>query len=283
MRALRGWGVACVAAWLAPDWAAAQVDLSARLQHSRVLQFEPVVATVRIENQSAGPITVGAGGEVQLHFDIWMRPGDLLPERADAVVPEAFTVEAGRSVSVVVNLTDRYSLTRLGPYTVRGRLAMGERMVSTSRLNLEVVPGLELQRVEATVDGGLHGPLRKCALLTLPRDGREHLFLRFDDPETSVCHGVHDLGTLIRYTPPVLAVDRLSHVHVLHQSAPTRYTHSVFRVDGAPVASSFYTKGPAAVRLETAQDGTLVVVGGQPYAGDVSVQMPRLPAVPSFE
>lgn len=259
-----------------------QVELSARLQHGRVLQFEPILSTVRIHNRTPRPVQVGRGQEVELHFDIAVRPGDFLPERADARYADPFTVEPGESVSVVVNLLDRYPLTRLGPYSVRARIAYAGRTQQSGRMQLDVVPGLRVQSTEGTLTGELGGPRRICTLLNLTRDGREHLFLRFDDPDEQLCYGVHDLGTFIRFAEPRLEVDLLGHVHVLHQSAPSRYTHSVFRLNGRPLDRTFYTKGYASIRLEPGEDGELVVVGGQPYEGDLSVQMPTLPAVVPF-
>ncbi len=262
--------------------AQAQIEISARLQHGRVLQFEPILCTLRIHNRTPRPVQVGRGQEVELHFDISRRPGDFLPERANARHTDPFTVQPGESVQVVVNLLDRYPLTRMGPYSARARVTFGGRSQHSGRMQLDVVPGMRVESVEGTLTGELGGPRRVCTLLNLTRDGREHLFLRFDDPDAELCYGVHDLGTLIRFADPLLQIDLQGRVHVLHQSAPSRYTHSIFRLDGRPVDRVFYTKGYASIRLETGADGELVVRGGQVYEGDLSVQMPTLPAVVPF-
>lgn len=271
-----------LAGCIIPSVALGQIEISARLQHARLLQFEPVLASVRIQNRMPRPVQVGQGEEVEIHFDIGVRPGDYLKERPNARHADSFTVEPGETVSVVINLLDRYPLTRLGPYTIRARLSYAGGLRHSARMYLDIVPGMKIGAAEGSVTGELGGPRRVCTLLHLTRDGREHLFLRFDDPDADLSYGVHDLGSFIRFVDPNLAIDLRGHVHVLHQSAPSRFTHSTFRIDGRALDRVFYTKGHAAIRLVPAPDGEIVVAGGQVYEGDLSVQMPELPPVAPF-
>lgn len=265
-----------------PDAVLGQLEIGARLQHARLLQFEPVLTTVRIQNRTPRPVRVGRGEEVELHFDIGARPGDYMRERPNGRHADSFTVDPGETVSVVINLLDRYPLTRQGPYSIRARLSYAGGSRHSGRMFLDVVPGMRIAAAEGSLTGELGGPRRVCTLLHLTRDGREHLFLRFDDPDAQLCHGVHDLGSMIRFFDPILSIDLRGQVHVLHQSAPSRFTHSTFRIDGRPLDRVFYTKGNVAIRLEPAPDGEMVVVGGQVYEGDLSVQMPEIPAVAPF-
>jgi hypothetical protein len=113
-------------------------------------------------------------------------------------------------------------------------------------------------------------------LRSLARDREDHLFLRVDDDANSLCYGVFDLGSVLRVVDPVMRSDGRGRVHVLHQSAPTRFTHSVFEPDGQPVSSQFWTGRSSGVALQLTEDGDIIVTGAQAYRGDKVVAPPSV-------
>ena len=153
-----------------------------------------------------------------------------------------------------MDLLRSYALQFTGPYTARVHLRFGETTLAGTKQYLDVVPGFELQNIKVPRGGNLSDIL-DCSLRTLNRGNREQLFLR---------------------------LDRRGFVHVLHQSAPTRYTHSVHSNEGEPLSKEFHTKGDSSVRFADATDNSLQVKGALPYEGDLSVTFPELPDAPAF-
>lgn len=265
----------------APAAVLAQFNVSSRFQHLRVLQYEPIVTTVRVKNLTGREVTVGPGQELEVFFRIETRPGSYVDPRDDGYLFEPFTLGPREERSIVVDLLRSYALQFTGPYTARVHLRFGETTLAGTKQYLDVVPGFELQNIKVPRGGNLSDIL-DCSLRTLNRGNREQLFLRFDDPGQNVCLGVYHLGSVIRFDPPKIQLDRRGFVHVLHQSAPTRYTHSVHSNEGEPLSKEFHTKGDSSVRFADATDNSLQVKGALPYEGDLSVTFPELPDAPAF-
>ena len=257
----------------------AQFNISSRLQHARVLQYEPVVATVVVKNLTGREVTVGPGQELEVFFRIETRPGYYVDPRDGGVLLEPFTLAPRQERSVVVDLLRAYPLQFTGPYTIRVYLQFGETTLAGKKQYLDVLPGFQLDSVKLLRGGELSDTV-DGSLLMLDRGSREHLFLRFDDPGGNVCLGVYDLGPVIQFDPPRIQLDGRGFVHVLHQSAPTRYTHSVHSDEGRPLSKKFYTKGDGPIRFIAASDNSLKVSGALPYEGDISVRFPEVPQLP---
>ena len=79
--------------------------------------------------------------------------------------------------------------------------------------------------------------MRSYTLRTLNRDRREVVFLRINDDDRGMCYGVFELGAIVRMFEPKLQMDEVGNIHVLHQSGPWQFTHSVFTPHGDPVAT----------------------------------------------
>ncbi len=264
--------LALTVAGLAPA-VVAQVEMRLKLAHPTVLHMESILATLVVENGAAEELAIGeTNGNTRLFFDIEAAPGRLVPRTAEPMFRRIAVVPPFKSATLEFDLLSLYEIRSPGAYTVQARLHGPAGLLTSGRLYLDVVPGLQVARVAQAVPGG---PRFTYQLRTLGRNRQEHLFLRVDDEAQSLCHGVFDLGTYIRLFSPLLKVDAARRVHVLHQSAPTRFTHSVFEADGAPVRSVFWTASPSEIALERTEDGDLVVAGGRPYEGDKAVAPPR--------
>ena len=264
----RALALAVLSVALLPVRSGAQVEVSCRLRHGRVLQYEPVEATVVIRNNTAEPLRFrGSGANARLGFDIEQSPGVLVMPTGERLVPAGFTVAPGGTASADVNLLYAYQIRATGPYTVTARVDWNGRSHLSGRQFLDVLPGLEVARLDAVVPGEGGGP-RVFSLRTLTRDREERLFLRVEDERAGQCYGVIDLGGAVRQFPPSLQVDGSGRVHVLHQAGPTRYLHSVFDARARAVNRQSYSGELADVRMSRTEGGDVVVDGGTPARGD---------------
>lgn len=248
--------------------AEAQMSVELRVPSSMFLEMEPAVVTVTIRNQSGDAFTLGGTNTVnQLHLDIERGSGEIVRPTGEKLIPNEMTIPSRGYRQLQINMCEFYQLTRSGPHAVTARLNAGEERFVSDRYLFDVVPGFEIRRIEARTRGT---PPRTMVLLlkSLVRDREERLFLRIDEPKAELCHGVYNLGTVGRVYEPQMAIDAENRVHVLHQSAPQRFTHSVFELTGAPVSTAYYGGLISDARLVSDEDGFVEVQGVVPYEGD---------------
>lgn len=273
-RNLTSWAAAAVLA--AAGAADAAVSVRLKLAHSTVIEMEPVVASVTIENDGRDPIELGpTNAPVRLQFDIEGSPGSPVRPTGEPLFRAPVTVAPMKSATFEFDLIPLYTIRGAGPYSVTARMTMNGRMELSDRLFLDVVPGLAMGRLVVDLPDAREGR-RTCMLRTLARERAETLFLRIDNVEKGICHGVFDLGSILRMHDPIMQADASGRIHVLHQSAPTRYTHSVVDPSGIVISVKFYTARPSEIAMRRTAEGEIVVEGGEPYKGDSMVAPLRI-------
>ncbi len=253
-----GWGWASVAA--------AQLDLSWSFAHNRTVLMEPIRATVRITNHSGRDLDLGPGGNARLRFRVEDQPSSVVPATGEPLVRRAFSVPNGETREVMIDLLDGYRIVQGQSYMVSPLIEVGGMSFPGRRLALEVQPGLELLRRDYGLPA--FGEARRVSLRTIHRERSDRLFLRVDNAATGFCLGVYDLGRLIRFFKPRIEQDRDGLFHVLHQSGPDRFVHSVFDFNGFPSGQTIYAGEMASLRLTRGDDGAVQVTGGTPYEDD---------------
>ncbi len=251
---LRRLALAVLLAAAVPAAARAQVQISCTLRHTRVLPLEPLMATVRIDNQTGTPIQVGDGGGASLSFVVESSPGRAvnLLRPPDEV---SFTVPAHGRFEGTFFLHDTYDLRRPRPYTVQARLIWRNQVFGSARTNLDVVPGMEVASAVAALlpEEGARPARRTYSLHTLSRNQQEVLLIRIEDPDQNLVYAVHGLGRIVRGRPPALRIDGEGNAHVLHRISPFAYAYHVIGPDGHLIdQEGLSTEGEA---LDLSEDG----------------------------
>ena len=240
--------------------AQAQLDVNVRLEPARAVLHEPVIAHIRIRNQTAHEVVLGdSESPDRLWMEIERRPGSLVEPAGERLLSEELVVPPNSTITHRVNLPRHYDLRTTGPYTVRVGIAWRERGFLSSGVFLDLVPGLEMMR--STGPGPDGAGERLYRLLTLNRDRGEHLFLRIDDEQLRLCYGTIHLGRLLRTNPPKMSLDAHGFVTILHQIAPGRYAYHRFDPDGRSLLQRVYTSERPGVELELGADGHYRVTG----------------------
>lgn len=241
--------------------AAAQLQVSCRLEPTRAVQYESVIATVRIQNNTGRIITLQDDTPgARLWMEIEKTPGRTMRQISPVVLGETLTIEPRQSVTHQINISQVYDLRNTGPYTVRARIDWAGESFASGKIYLDVVPGLEMQRMVGPVAPDGTGR-RIYRLLSLNRERGEHLFLRIDDEAQGICYGVMHLGRMVRIQNPMMQVDASNNINVLHQAGPGRYVHHVFTPNGDPVRRRAYTSEDPGVSLTESRDGRVIVEG----------------------
>ena len=260
---LGSWGVCC---WALAVAAQAQVELSWSLANNRTVLMEPVLALVRIVNNSGRPLDLTARGNAKLSFDVEDQPTSTVPGTGQPLLQQPVIIPAGETREIEVNLLEAYRIVKGQSYMLTPMLEFDGIRFAGQRLSLEVQPGIELLKRDYGVPSS--GDARQVSLRLIHRDRSDRLFFRIDNSSTGYCLGVYDLGRVIRFFAPCLEQDGAGAFHVLHQSGPDRFAHSTFGYDGAPLGVAFYAAQVGNVRLVRKETGELEVTGGTPYVED---------------
>lgn len=265
-----GWGAA----------ARGQIEVDCRLSRTRALLYEPIVATIRVVNNTGAPLRVGGEeAEARVGLDVEQTPGVPVGLTGESFPLETLVLGPGESRTFTVDLLATYKIRSTGPYTVRARVEWGEIAFCSTKVFLDVLPGFEVGRLTLGVPGGGR-QTRTFSLRTLTRDREERLFLRVDDDVSGRILGVFELGRVVRQFKPQVEADPRGNVHILYQSSPWRFTHVEITRDGVPVDIKDFPAYRSEVRLQKTADGQLEVRGMEPPS-DNTLFLPPSTLVPS--
>lgn len=265
----------------------AQIDIKCRLQNGRTILFEPAIVDLDIVNNTSELLDFsGANPNARLAFDVERSPGVLVSPAGVPLFGKAVTIKPGDTFSRKVNLQAAYPIRDTGPYTITARVEWGGRVFISLKLFLDVLPGLEIAKLVAGIPED-PSVMRSYTLRTLNRDRKETAFLRINDDDKAICYGVFDLGPIVRLFEPKLRTDEVGNIHVLRQSGPWQFTHSVFTPNGEPVATEIYSAEGSTIELKRAEDGQIAVRGGRLYTpseeGESEKEVPASETTPEFD
>ena len=246
--------------------AQAQIEMTWSLAQNRTVLMEPINATVRIANYSGRDLDLTPHGNARLTFDVEDQPTSTVLTTGNPLVKQAVIIPAGDTREVEVNLLDGYRIIEGQSYMLKPLLEFDGVRFYGERLSLEVQPGLVLLSRDYGMPSS--GDVRSVSLRLIHREPGDRLFFRIDNSSTGFCLGVYELGRVIRFFVPRLEQDRDGAFHVLHQSGPDRFVHSVFGYDGEPRGVQFYMAETSGIKLERNETGAVVVTGGNLFEED---------------
>ena len=244
----------------------AQIELEWSLANDRTLLMEPIKATLTIANYTGKSLSLGPHGNARLRFDVEDQPTSLVRETGHPLVARPIVIPAGDTREIEVNLLDAYRIVRGQTYMLCPLLEVDGTRFIGRRLALEVQPGLEVLNRRYGMPDSRDG--RVISLRQMNRRRMDRLFFRLDSTADGFCLACYDLGRLIRFFVPRLERDRDGVFHVLHQSAPDRFTLSRLDHEGTPLGVAFYIAEVGQIRLERDPEGAVHVVGGTPFEED---------------
>jgi len=240
-----------------------QIGVQLRLEHKQYLLGETVIAVVEIRNQTGGPLVLGGTNHnARFTFDIETEDGPLStgptrPPLSDLAIP------AGETVTRPVELQACYRLNNPGRYQFRACVEWGENNYCSARSFLQLETGYEVARL-AFAPAGAASQRVNIVLRVLTRHDdttqEQRLFFCRENPATGARDAIMDLGTTLRVYDPVLQRDAAGRVHVLHNSAPHRFTYSVLTADGRLLSQEYYA-GDVQLPQMLNTEGTITVRG----------------------
>lgn len=246
-----------------PFLAMGQMVVELQIPSSKVLRYEPVIATVTILNHSGRMVVFAPKTKcARVQFNIEMGEGKLVPPLSAAPLLSGVELMPGEKRTWEFNLARLYAIQSLGLYKVRTVVDMGGLAYASALTYLEVARGFELRRLMAGVPDD---PLasRTYVLEYMQKDtSEENLYLRIEDKTTKTIYGMFNLGRIVRVRMPDLQVDESGNVHVLFQTLGASYIYSVFTPYGVALMTKRISGGNRQVEMTRQPNGRISVTSG---------------------
>lgn len=213
-----------------------QVLVGLDLEHRTIMESEPAVIKVVVQNDAATPLVFNEiYNNAELRLSIHRVRGG--GEPIYKMLKRNFVIMPGDRNIELVEMTSCWDIKMPATYQVRAQVRH-EGQVYTSRPQaFDVVHGIELKRINRPLEGA-PGSMLTYSLRYCTREGMEFVFVVVTDDERDMSYGTFKLGPIVRASAPAMRFDNQGRLLVAHQSGRYRFTRSVIvaHEDGAVFA-----------------------------------------------
>lgn len=268
------------------------VGLELKLGQDRFLPRERMELEIMVRNQTGQPLTFRPEDD---WLDVTVTTvlnvpgeGSLVTRLRPVVISESFTVNHTLGAKATVDIAPCFDLSRPGRYKVSAAMKYsGARPPLVSQpVIFEVVPGSVLWEQQfgwRGTDAGAQEEVRKYSLQQLTStQHRLQFYVTVTDGDESILRQV-SLGRANAADRPQSRLDRLSNLHVLHQTGPRWFTHTVIDPKGeVRIRATYEATDPTRARpgLKTDDDGLVNVSNAARVARPDDLMPSKLPPPP---
>ena len=261
-------GVLVFGVW--SERASAQVRVDISLKRKLYVLYEPLIATVTINNLSGRPLLLdNADRNRWFGFTIETGDGRLVPPINPDYALAPAAVGPGEQLTRAVNLTPLFPLHEFGLYRIKATVYVGDfgRYFSSPALGVEITEGRPIwQEVVGVPVAEGKSELRTLTLLSHKLSRTTRLYLRIEDREKGRVYATHQLGQYLTFGRPEVMLDANNQIHILQNSSPKQYLYSHIGLGGEVIARQAYTEvGKSRPALAKQEGGSVSVIGGRPF------------------
>jgi hypothetical protein len=246
---------------------AAEVRVYLTSKANQFVPGEKIPLKLRIENFSGKSFNIGDAPDwMDLRVESPTRSSAtqiaLVRERISGVIPNA---EAG---NLTIDLTDYYLFTETGKYRTRvyvKTLGLEPVFMSVPDFEFDIVPATTIWEIPVGyVPLGQTRPLPRTYALQKITRARTKIYLRVSVSDTGQMINLLPLGELVTSRRSVKRIDRLSNLHILHQSGSHEFRYHTIAPDGKLLRRRTYGfSNRRAPMLEVNSSGIAEILGGQ--------------------
>ena len=245
----------------------AQIQVGLSIKRRLFLAYEPLIATITVNNLTGKDITLeDKGTERWFGFQVESSQGRLIPPLNPDYQLPPLKIGAGEVVKRSVNLVSLYPATEFGLYRVKANIFFGEldRYFSSQLVTFEVTEGRLLWQQTVGVPEGQvgAGEYRTLSLLShrLPKDNM--LYVRVQDKEAGLVLSTYPLGRILNGVEPDIEIDTANNLHVLQLVGPKTFLYSQVGVNGEWMGQTTYAQAKRPPKLKRTPSGMVEVAGG---------------------
>ncbi|MBE2202729.1 MAG: hypothetical protein IAE94_00085 [Chthoniobacterales bacterium] len=250
--------------------ARAQVQVDLSMKRSLFISYEPILATITITNLSGNPLLLADSGHNKW-FGLQVETFDgrpIPPVGGDYVNPP---VELGpqQKISRTVNLAPLFPVSEFGGYRLKATVfsQQNNRFYTSPSLNFEVTDGKVLWQKPVGVPEGSPGggTTRLVSVLSHRLAQSTQLYIRIEDKQAGIVYCTHQLGRFMTFGAPNILLDIQNKIHILQNTSPKNFIYSKIGLNGEVLERKSFNEFSSRPELRRGSDGSVVVVGGQPY------------------
>jgi len=249
--------------------ATAQVNITIGFKRKLYVVYEPILATVTIDNLSGRPLLLENNGRQRwFGFTIEAADGRLIPPNNPDYELSPAAIAPGEKLSRTVNLTPLFPLQEFGAYRIKATVYAESfgRYFSSAPLPIEITEGHQIWQEVVGVPGNEGKPeLRTITLLSHKLSRSTRLYARIEDKDNGKIYAMHQLGPYLTFGQPDVMLDARNEVHILQNSAPKEFVYTHLGLQGEVLAQQAYLEAGSRPSLVKGSTGEVKVVGGRPY------------------
>ena len=269
-----------------------QVAVGIEIKRRLHLRYEPVIATVRIQNLSGRDLMLHDDGQQWFGFDVTCVDANLVvaPRNPDYKL-DPLELKIGETVKRTVNLTQLYGIAELGMHKIKATIFVQQlnQMFTSKPELIDISEGKTIfQQSVGVPDTLLNAGQSHVVKLIEFQDDKRYLYVRVEDADQSHIFCTRRLGHMIDGTTPQTQFDTTNNLYILHLVAPKTYLLTNIGVNGEFLGQ--YTCDAPKIKpyLRRIADGSIQLVGahrqatvaknGAPGAGGPPAKLSERPA-----
>jgi len=257
-----------------PGSAKAQLMVQMKLQKTHYLAYEPMTATVTINNRSGHDVVLGGPKSSSwLSFDVY-RDGQLLSPRSSGGARfSPVLLASGKSIVKTVDIAQIYPLSDYGSYSISAAAYFPplKKYFSSPRQRANVTDSRAFWKQSVGVSRGRFklASFREFSLHEHRDSNSSAIYVRLREVKGTRVYCTFSLGRFINVRKPQATVDSENRLHVMHMISPRIYSHARVSPDGQFLGNDYYravANNRPTLTINTG--GGVKVVGGIAYNPD---------------
>ncbi len=281
--------------WLAfgAPMALAQLEVDLSLDNTAYLKYEPITANVKVSNFSGNVVGLfNHDDKPWLSFYVSRPNGEQVASLGVEYDLHQIQIARGDSITIHVNLTPVYNIREPGMYRVMAFVysATYSRQFRSNIRQFDLTEGRVLwAETIAVVPTNAPPPsalistnvplrpppaedLRSYVLVSKPLARGDRLYARVESKLKNLVYATVPLGDLLGFGKPETKVDKLGHLHILHQVGARAFAYQEIDPDGNVIEQKLYSNVLSRPELKANDNGTVLVLGGEQTYPNTNVQ-----------
>ncbi len=244
--------------------AGAQIEVICQPVHTTYMIGEETTINVEVRNNTGAPLVLaGSNHTAKLEFELTTASGSAVPLKHAVPFAPSDVVKAGEQWIRAVDLQPFFDLRNPGRLKVRAYVEWDGNAYLSAKRFFNIERGAEQLKQTVASGTGKDKVTVNYSLRTVAREEGEILFLCIEDPTSQKRFAAANLGTLVRLYAPQMLRDKAGHVHILHQSAPNRFTHSELTATGHMLSQEHFSNDYQMPDIKVVEGH--VITRGRPY------------------
>jgi hypothetical protein len=244
-----------------------QIGVTLEIKRRAFVRYEPLLATVRITNNSGRDLMLHDAEHQWFGFDITGHDTTtLVPPRNPDYKLDPLEIKLGETVKRTVDLTQLYALSEYGLHRIKATVFVKElnKLFASKAVLVDITEGRTIWQTSVGVPETLPnaGATHRFRLLEYQDDKRQ-LYVRVEDENDGSVFCTYKVGHIIDGTQPQMQFDTTNNLYVLQLVAPKTYMLTNIGVNGEFYGQHLYDAPKYKPYFRKLADGSVQIVGAR--------------------